>query len=186
MTPTTPKVKPTKPAHSKAAPKRPAAKRAAPVHAATKPTVHKTTAAHEATKTPAAQRSYNFISTVGRRKSAVARVRLHQNGTGKVMINERELTKYFPTFDQQNAALLPLKVTSMETSVDVGVKVAGGGSRGQADAVKHGIARALLLLNEDYRRPLRAAGCLTRDSRVKERKKYGLKKARRAPQFSKR
>lgn len=188
MPPPTTKAKPA--AHAKAAPKRAVAKRAAPAHAVSKPAAHRRPvhrpAPAAAAKPTAAPHSYNFISAVGRRKEAIARVRLYPKGSGKVMVNEREFVKYFPTFDQQNAALQPLKVTSTGVIVDVSVKVAGGGTRGQADAVRHGLARALVTMNEEFRRPLRAAGCLTRDARVKERKKYGLKKARRAPQFSKR
>lgn len=133
-----------------------------------------------------ARRSYDFNHAVGRRKAAIARVRLYPKGTGKVTVNEREYASYFPTLEQQLAVMQPLRITGTDKTFDVGVKVSGGGTHGQAEAVRHGIARTLLLVNEEYRRPLRAAGCLTRDSRVKERKKYGLKKARRAPQFSKR
>lgn len=182
----TSKAKSSKPAVAPKAIKRPVVKRAVPVHkpAVARAAAHKPADATEAK--PAVVKSYNFIATVGRRKSAIARVRLYTKGTGKIMVNEREMTKYFPTLDQQLTVLQPLKVTSTETSLDVGAKVLGGGTHGQAEAVRHGIAKALLKMNEEYRRALRAAGCLTRDSRVKERKKYGLKKARRAPQFSKR
>ncbi len=157
---------------------------------AKRPVAHRSAAAKPITKTGPAPTSthgsYVFTRAVGRRKEAVARVRLYPKGSGKITINERELTKYFPTFDQQLMVKQPLTITGTETAYDVGVKVLGGGTQGQAVAVRHGISRALVSINEDYRRALRAAGCLTRDSRVKERKKYGLKKARRAPQFSKR
>ena len=123
---------------------------------------------------------------VGRRKSAIARVRLVYPGSGVLTINSEQFTKYFPTFDYQYLVLQPLKLLGLEGQVSVTVKVVGGGKFGQAEAVRHGISRCLLLVNEDYRKQLRPAGLLTRDSRVKERKKPGLKKARRAPQFSKR
>lgn len=132
------------------------------------------------------KQSYDFIATVGRRKEAVARVRLYAKGSGQVTINNLELQKYFQTFDYQLIVMQPLKLVGLDTKVDVRVKVSGGGKTGQAEAVRHGIARAILLLDPELRKNLRTAGFLTRDSRVKERKKYGLKKARRAPQFSKR
>lgn len=163
------------------APKRTVPHRAAPAH---------NVAVHAPSKTASAgatgHKNYDYTFAVGRRKEAVARVRLYSKGSGKITINEREFTKYFPVFDLQLLVQQPLKITSTDGSLDVGVRVLGGGNRGQADAVRHGIARALVKLNEEFRQSLRAAGCLTRDSRVKERKKYGLKKARRAPQFSKR
>lgn len=130
--------------------------------------------------------SYDFIATVGRRKEAVARVRLYAKGSGQITINNLELQKYFQTYDYQLIVMQPLKLVGLEAKVDIQVKVSGGGKTGQAEAVRHGIARAILLLEPELRKNLRTAGFLTRDSRVKERKKYGLKKARRAPQFSKR
>lgn len=129
---------------------------------------------------------YDFIATVGRRKEAVARVRLYAKGSGQIIINNLELQKYFQTYDYQLIVMQPLKLVGLEAKVDIRVKVSGGGKTGQAEAVRHGIARAILLLDPELRKNLRTAGFLTRDSRVKERKKYGLKKARRAPQFSKR
>jgi small subunit ribosomal protein S9 len=130
--------------------------------------------------------SYDFIATVGRRKEAVARVRLYAKGSGQITINNLEFQKYFSTYDYQLIVMQPLKLVGLDTKVDIRVKVSGGGKTGQAEAVRHGIARAILILDEELRKNLRTAGFLTRDSRVKERKKYGLKKARRAPQFSKR
>jgi len=130
--------------------------------------------------------SSTFISTVGRRKRSIARIRLFANGGGKVTVNKVDLVKYFPTFYHQNTILQPLKLTSLENKVDISVKVAGGGTEGQVGAIRLGIARALLIYNSELRPSLRTAGFLTRDSRIKERKKPGLKKARRAPQFSKR
>ena len=116
----------------------------------------------------------------GRRKSSVARVRLVP-GTGKVVINNREMREYLPLELMQ-----PLEVTSTTGNYDVLVNVNGGGYTGQAQAIRHGIARALLEVNPEYRKDLKPAGLLTRDPRMKERKKYGLRGARRAPQFSKR
>ncbi len=123
--------------------------------------------------------------SVGRRKCASARVRISR-GNGEIVINGTEFKKYFPHFAQQEAVLAPLVAVGKEKDLNVSVKVAGGGKKGQADAVKHGVARALLLWNEEFKKTLRTLGMLTRDARVKERKKFGLKKARRAPQWSKR
>jgi small subunit ribosomal protein S9 len=151
------------------------------------PVKSKPAAAHTAPAGAASgKQSYDFLHTVGRRKSAIARVRLFPKGQGNVVVNNLELAKYFPTADYQQIVLDPLKLVGLEGKVDVRVMVAGGGKSGQAVAVRHGISRALLLLDPELRKNLRTAGFLTRDSRVKERKKYGLKKARRAPQFSKR
>ena len=122
---------------------------------------------------------------VGRRKTAAARVRI-ELGTGKISINGRELNDYFPTKLWQNIVLSPLVLVSKENDFDVSVKVAGGGIPGQADAVRHGISRALVKWNEDFKPALRAEGYMTRDSRAKERKKAGLHKARRAHQWRKR
>ncbi len=121
----------------------------------------------------------------GRRKSSVARVRLVP-GTGKITINDRDFVDYVPSAAVRLDVLQPLNLTNTNTSYDVLVNVCGGGIVGQAGAIRHGISRALLEVNPDYRSVLKKAGMLTRDSRAKERKKYGLKAARRAPQFSKR
>lgn len=121
----------------------------------------------------------------GRRKSAVARVRLVP-GTGKIVINKRNFVDYIPSPATRLDVLQPLNLTNTATSYDVIVNVSGGGKSGQAGAIRHGISRALLQVNSDFRKLLKKAGMLTRDPRVKERKKYGLKKARRAPQYSKR
>ena len=128
----------------------------------------------------------DFIRAVGRRKEAVARVRLFVPGKGRVVINGVSVEDYFPYFEWQEIVLAPLKETDIAEKVDISVKVEGGGKRGQAEAVRHGIARALVAYDEGYKKPMRALGFLTRDSRVKERKKPGLKRARRAPQWSKR
>jgi small subunit ribosomal protein S9 len=127
-----------------------------------------------------------YFYAVGRRKCAVAQVRVYPGGKGNIVINNKDLKVYFPPFEFQNTILSPLKLAGQDSAVDVSVKVKGGGKRGQADSIRHGIARALLLLDKDYRKSLRKAGFLTRDARVKERKKPGLKRARRAPQWAKR
>lgn len=121
----------------------------------------------------------------GRRKSAVARVRLVP-GNGKVTINKQDMDEYFGFETLKMIVRQPLVLTKTEGSYDVLVNVNGGGYTGQAGAIRHGIARALLQVNPEYRPALKKAGFLTRDPRMKERKKYGLKSARRAPQFSKR
>ena len=121
----------------------------------------------------------------GRRKSSVARVRLYA-GTGKITINGRDIDDYFGLETLKLVVRQPLVTTDLLGKVDVVVSVCGGGVSGQAGAIRHGISRALLTVNPEYRASLKAAGFMTRDPRMKERKKYGLKAARRAPQFSKR
>ena len=125
-----------------------------------------------------------YIGT-GRRKSSVARVRLVP-GDGKIIINGREITEYIPFAALREVVKQPLVATETVNSYDILVNVNGGGYTGQAGAIRHGIARALLQVDPEYRPALKSAGLLTRDPRMKERKKYGLKGARRAPQFSKR
>ena len=127
-----------------------------------------------------------YFYGTGRRKSSVARVRVYENGTGSIIINGREIDDYFGLETMKLIVRQPLVTTGLVDKVDVVVSVAGGGVSGQAGAIRHGIARALLTVNPEYRASLKAAGFLTRDPRMKERKKYGLKAARRAPQFSKR
>ena len=127
-----------------------------------------------------------YLYGTGRRKSSVARVHLFPNGTGAVTINGRDIDDYFGLETLKLVVRQPLVTTDMIGKVDLVVTVAGGGVSGQAGAIRHGISRALVLLNPEYRPALKAAGFLTRDPRMKERKKYGLKAARRAPQFSKR
>ena len=121
----------------------------------------------------------------GRRKSSVARVRLIP-GEGRIIINDRKIEEYIPFEALREVVKQPLVVTETTNSYDVLVNVKGGGYTGQAGAIRHGIARALLEVDPEYRPGLKRAGLLTRDPRMKERKKYGLKGARRAPQFSKR
>ncbi len=122
----------------------------------------------------------------GRRKKAVARVRLIPSGSGEIVINDRALEEYFPLGTTQFIVKQPLTEIGAEGKYDIKVNVVGGGYTGQAGAIRLGIARALLQAEPETRPALKKAGFLTRDPRVKERKKYGLKKARRAPQFSKR
>jgi len=127
-----------------------------------------------------------YFYGTGRRKSSVARVHLFENGTGKITINGRDIDDYFGLETLKLIVRQPLVTTELLGKVDIEATVAGGGVTGQAGAIRHGISRALLLVNAEYRPALKAAGFLTRDPRMKERKKYGLKAARRAPQFSKR
>lgn len=121
----------------------------------------------------------------GRRKTAVARVRLVP-GNGRIVINGKDVAEYFGRPVLERMVRTPLQVTKAEGSFDVIADVRGGGVTGQAGAVRHGIARALLEASDEYRIPLKRSGFVTRDPRMKERRKYGLKKARKAPQFSKR
>ena len=122
----------------------------------------------------------------GRRKSSVARVRLYEGGTGSIVINGRDIDDYFGLETLKLLVRQPMATTNTLGNVDIICTVSGGGVSGQAGAIRHGVARALLKLNAEYRPALKAASLLTRDPRMKERKKYGLKAARRAPQFSKR
>ena len=122
----------------------------------------------------------------GRRKSSVARVHLFENGSGNITINGRDIDEYFGLETLKMVVRQPLNATSTLGKVDIVATVEGGGVSGQAGALRHGISRALLQVNPDFRPILKKAGFLTRDPRMKERKKYGLKAARRAPQFSKR
>ena len=122
----------------------------------------------------------------GRRKKAIARVRLIPGGNGTIVINDRAFEEYFPQGTLQYIVKQPIVLLEVESKYDIMVNVIGGGYTGQAGAIRLGIARALLEAEENSRSALKAAGFLTRDPRAKERKKYGLKKARRAPQFSKR
>ena len=127
-----------------------------------------------------------YLYGTGRRKSSVARVHVYPNGTGSITINGRDVEEYFGLDTLKMIVRQPLVATATEGKVDIVATVKGGGVSGQAGALRHGVARALLLADGDYRAILKKAGFLTRDPRMKERKKYGLKAARRAPQFSKR
>jgi len=124
-------------------------------------------------------------NAVGRRKEAVARVYLSK-GTGNITVNEREYKEYFPIMYLQNQVELPLKTLDLQTSFDFVINVQGGGPKGQADAIKMGMARVLCEVNPEYRPSLKKEGLMTRDSRMVERKKFGKAKARRSFQFSKR
>ena len=127
-----------------------------------------------------------YLYGTGRRKSSVARVRLYEGGTGKVTINDRDIDNYFGLETLKLIVRSPLVLLGLEGKYDVVVRVSGGGVSGQAGAIRHGLSRALLQQSDENRAALKKAGFLTRDPRMKERKKYGLKAARRAPQFSKR
>ncbi|MBQ5837783.1 MAG: 30S ribosomal protein S9 [Clostridia bacterium] len=131
------------------------------------------------------QSAIPYFYGTGRRKSSVARVRLIP-GTGNVTINGRDISEYFGLETLKMIVTQPFGVTKTEGTFDIICTVKGGGVSGQAGAIRHGVARALLQAADEYRSPLKKAGLLTRDPRMKERKKYGLKAARRASQFSKR
>ncbi len=122
----------------------------------------------------------------GGRKTATARVRLFLKGKGEIIVNDLKMNEYFPTQDMQNVVMKPLVLTGHDKNTNLMVRVVGSGKIAQASAVRHGIARALLILNPELKPVLKAEGLLTRDPRVKERKKPGLKRARRAPQWAKR
>lgn len=127
-----------------------------------------------------------YFEAVGRRKTAIARVRLIP-GKKEVVVNQKNLEIYFPLLQTQSIVLEPIKrLKIQDEKIGISAKVFGGGFRAQAEAIKHGVARALLKLDKDFRPRLKKAGFLTRDPRMKERKKYGLKGARRAPQWQKR
>ena len=130
------------------------------------------------------KRQYQYGT--GRRKSSVARVRVYQGGTGSITINGRDIDDYFGLDTLKAIARQPLALTETEGKFDIVCTLAGGGVTGQAGALRHGLSRALLQYDPELRAVLKKAGFLTRDPRMKERKKYGLKAARRAPQFSKR
>lgn len=144
----------------------------------------KTHSAGTAAKTSSAKPK-RFIEAVGRRKTAVARVRI-TSGDGSAVVNSKGINEYFPIKRIQDKVLSPLTILKLTGDFSVSAKVSGGGVSAQAEAVRHGLARALAKKDEALAKPLRAAGFLTRDPRMVERKKYGLKKARRSPQWSKR
>jgi len=127
-----------------------------------------------------------YYQTIGRRKTAVAQVRLYPSGTGKVTINNKDIKDYFPTETLRAVAVAPLREVGKSAEMDVTVRAVGGGMTGQADAVKMGIARALVKYDDTMKAVVRTHGFLTRDARKKERKKFGLKGARRAKQWRKR
>ena len=137
------------------------------------------------TKKIPANKNVEYTAT-GRRKNSIARVRLTPNGKGNFVINKKNIEEYFNLGVYRLVANQPFEITGTMGKYDVVVNVNGGGLSGQAGAIRHGIARALCKADESLKADIKKAGFLTRDARVKERKKYGLKKARRAPQFSKR
>lgn len=143
-------------------------------------------AAAEAPATAVEKPSGEYIFALGRRKSSVARVRLYKEGNGSIVVNEKSAESYFPGFELREMLVSVMKTVGMEGAMAVTASVDGGGVRGQAEAVRLGMARALCQLNPAYRTVLKKMGYLTRDPREKERKKPGLKKARRAPQWNKR
>lgn len=126
------------------------------------------------------------LHAIGKRKTAIAHVKIVRGGTGAIMINKKDIGAYFLDTTLKQVISHPLELVGMGKEVDVHVKILGGGTRGQAEAIRHGIARALEDDDQTLRPILKKAGYLTRDPRSKERKKYGLKKARRAPQWQKR
>lgn len=127
-----------------------------------------------------------YIEAVGRRKTAVARVRLTEASKNQFTVNERELNVYFPTGEMQEVVTESFSKSKVPAKFKVSAKIVGGGIHAQAEAMRHGISRALVLFDEELRKKLKKAGFLKRDPRVKERRKFGLKKARKAPQWSKR
>ena len=131
------------------------------------------------------KKKIQYLGT-GRRKKAIARVRLIPDGSGSITINKRTLEEYFPQDILKYVVNQPLELTGTAGKFDIIVNVSGGGYTGQAGAIRHGISRALVVADESLKPALKSAGFLTRDPRAKERKKYGLHKARKAPQFSKR
>lgn len=131
------------------------------------------------------EKTNEVIRAVGRRKSAVTRARITP-GNGEIVVNGRPYKVYFPYFEWQDMVVCPLKEVGREDKLDVSAKILGGGLKGQAKSLQHAIARALVKYDEEFKKVLKAKGFLTRDARVKERKKPGLKKARRAPQWKKR
>lgn len=130
--------------------------------------------------------SAQYYEGIGRRKSATARVRLFPGGTGKFVVNDKPLEEYLPRIGDMERLLEPFAAVGQELSYDVSVHVNGGGVTGQRDAIKLGIARALLIIDPDMRSALKSRGLISRDARIKERKKPGLKRARKAPTFTKR
>ena len=126
-----------------------------------------------------------YVTATGRRKTSVARVRIYKKGNGEIMINDGNATEFFAS-DYVTIIKQPLKLAGIGKDVSISIVVNGGGKRGQADAIRHGISRALISMDENLKPALKAKGWTTRDARKKERKKPGLKKARRAPQWSKR
>lgn len=132
------------------------------------------------------ERGDRYYQAEGRRKTSVARVRLWTKGVAELSVNQKPLEQYFPTFKLQKTVLAPLEIMNCLNKFKISTLVRGGGLSGQAEAIRHGLSRVLVLLNPNFRKKLKKAGFLKRDSRMRERKKFGLKRARRAPQWAKR
>lgn len=163
--------------------KKPAVKKA--VSTEVQKPVLKKVEAKTAPKTDAARKGTYFYAA-GKRKTSIASVRLYTNGKGNITVNNRTFEQYFPVFTDQDKILAPLRITDTQKLFDIIAKVKGGGVHSQAEAMRHGVSKALLEYNSSLRTMLKTPGYLTRDSRIKERKKYGLHRARRAPQWQKR
>lgn len=130
--------------------------------------------------------SKTYFYANGKRKEAIARVRIYPGGKGEVEVNEKKIEDYFSSDEMVGCVRSPMKLVGQEGSYDVTIRVEGGGMQGQAEACRHGVAKALVVADAELRGQMKVAGFLTRDARIKERKKPGLKRARRAPQWSKR
>ena len=169
-----------------AAKKAPVAKKAPAHKPAAKKAEHETAAAHAPAHAAHAHAAGSYVYAIGRRKSAIAQVRLYPSGKGSVTVNDKPLKEYLPVDEMNEAVIGTLKTLGLDATADVVVKAHGGGIRGQSDAIKLGIARAAVKMNPDTRATLKPLGYMTRDPREKERKKYGLKKARKSPQWAKR
>ncbi len=133
-----------------------------------------------------AEATGSYYYGTGRRKTAVARVRVYPSGSGSIVVNGKPAEQYFGRELHVANIRMPFRVLELQGPYDITVKVIGGGVTGQSEAIRHGVARALVRADEEYKPALRRAGYLTRDPRMKERKKYGLKRARKAPQYTKR
>ena len=131
-------------------------------------------------------KSDRYFEAIGRRKTSFARLRLFTKGESQIVVNEKPYEKYFPTQELQQIVTLPLEKMNCTDKFRVSVKVKGGGVHSQAEAVRHALSRTLVLFNPNFKKRLKEAGFLTRDSRMRERKKFGLKRARKAPQWHKR
>jgi small subunit ribosomal protein S9 len=127
-----------------------------------------------------------YFGATGKRKTSIARVKMYQDGSGEVTVNGKKMKDYFDTSLQMENALAPLALTNLKGSFDVDAMIVGGGKSSQSDALRHALSRGILLVNPEMRSDLKRAGFLRRDARIKERKKPGLKRARRAPQWQKR
>ena len=148
--------------------------------------IKKTTKETPEKKKKELEKKPKYFEAVGRRKTSTARVRLFTHGAKDIKINEKPYKNYFPVFSLQKKIEAPLEIISCLEKFGISIKVKGGGASSQAEACRHGLTRALVLLNPYFKKRLKKAGFLTRDPRMRERKKFGLKRARKAPQWSKR